>query len=99
MCGIVGYMSLTGREEAVGQTVLSMLTGLARRGPDFGRRRDLPVRAGSIRCLLGPPAGGHWTRTSRRSWSARASLRSAAVRSVERRPGLVRLELAGRVAC
>ena len=34
MCGIVGYMALSGREEAVGETVLAMLDGLALRGPD-----------------------------------------------------------------
>ncbi len=34
MCGIVGYMTLSGREEAVGETVLAMLDGLAPRGPD-----------------------------------------------------------------
>ena len=93
MCGIVGYMSLTGREEAVGQTVLSMLTGLARRGPDSAGAaifRSGPGR--SDVCWVRLPDGLDPDVASELVHTRLAPL--TAVRSVDRRPGLLRLELA-----
>src|SRR5262245_4672692 len=93
MCGIVGYMTLKGRAEAVGQTVLSMLTGLARRGPDSAGAavfRSAPGRYDV--CWVRLPDGLDPDVASELIRSRLAPV--SAVHSVERRPGLLRLELA-----
>ena len=92
MCGIVGYMSLTGREEAVGETILSMLTGLARRGPDSAGAAIFRSEPGhSDICWVRLPEGlGADAATE----TVRARLGPiGSVRAVEHRPGLLRLEL------
>jgi methylamine---glutamate N-methyltransferase subunit A len=94
VCGIVGYMSLTGRDGAVGQTVLSMLTGLARRGPDSAGAaifRSEPGR--SDVCWVRLPAGMDPDDATELVRSRLTPITD--IRSLERRPGLVRLELAG----
>jgi glutamate synthase domain-containing protein 1 len=93
MCGIVGFMSLTGREGPVGATILSMLTGLARRGPDSAGAAIFRSEPGHTDLC--------WVRLPDRldpvvaTETVRARLGSGhAVRSAEQRPGLLRVELA-----
>lgn len=58
MCGIVGYMALSGREEAVGETVLAMLDGLALRGPDSAGAAIFAAAEGSADvCWIRLPDG------------------------------------------
>jgi glutamate synthase domain-containing protein 1 len=93
MCGIVGYMSLTGREEPVGRIILSMLTGLARRGPDSAGAaifRSEPRHTDS--CWVRLPDSLAPEAATEIVEARLASL--MAVRSVEHRPGLLHLELA-----
>jgi glutamate synthase domain-containing protein 1 len=92
MCGIVGYMSLSGREEAVGETLLSMLTGLARRGPDSAGAAVFRSEPGhSDVCWIRLPAD---LEPDVATETVRTRLGPVSpVRSVDRCPGLLRLEL------
>jgi glutamate synthase domain-containing protein 1 len=92
MCGIVGYMTLTGREEPVGETILSMLTGLARRGPDSAGAaifRSEPRHSDVCWVRLPDTLDADVASETVRSRLGPVTT----VRSTERRPGLVRLEL------
>jgi glutamate synthase domain-containing protein 1 len=95
MCGIAGYIARTGRQEDVGRTVLAMLGGLARRGPDSaGVALFRSEPAVDDICWLRLPVD---VAVADAEVLVRARLdRVADVRAVEAHPGLLRLELAGR---
>jgi len=92
MCGIAGYLSLTGSDEPIGRVLLDMLTGLARRGPD----------SAGIACFRGESDGTSvaWVRlptnvdhhTSERLIRERLG-GLAEVRSLERHGDTVRIQL------
>ena len=92
MCGIAGYLSLTGSDEPIGRVLLDMLTGLARRGPD----------SAGIACFRGESDGTSvaWVRlpTDGDPRAAEALVRErlsglAEVRNLERHGDTVRLQL------
>jgi glutamate synthase domain-containing protein 1 len=92
MCGIAGYLSLTGAAEPVGKVLVDMLAGLARRGPDS---------AGIA--LFHPQADGShvaWVRLPDHADhdASEATVRQrleglAEVGTVERHGGLLRMQL------
>lgn len=94
MCGIVGYMALSGREEAVGETVLAMLDGLALRGPDSAGAAIFSSAPGDVDvCWIRLPddldmAAAESTVLSRLDGAATVATHASM-------PGIMRLELQG----
>jgi glutamate synthase domain-containing protein 1 len=92
MCGIVGYMALSGREEAVGSTVLKMLDGLAARGPDSAGAAIFGSEPGTVDvCWIRLPDDvdpAHAEETVLRRLDGVATIRAH-----ERLPSVIRLEL------
>lgn len=95
MCGIAGYWSKSDTDGPAGDVLLSMLTGLGRRGPDSAgialftsQPRPLEVAWVRIPEHLDAEAGERLV-TERAATAAR-------IDRVTRRPGLVRLELTRR---
>jgi glutamate synthase domain-containing protein 1 len=92
MCGIAGYLSLTGSDEPIGRVLLDMLTGLARRGPD----------SAGMACFKGDSDGTNtaWVRVpaNLERGAAEATVRErlqgiAEVRSFEHHGDTVRVQL------
>ncbi len=92
MCGIAGYLSLTGDDQPVGRILLDMLTGLARRGPDSaGIALFHPEADGSHVAWVRLPEHGD---ADASELTVRERLDGLAeIRSVERQGGLLRMQL------
>jgi glutamate synthase domain-containing protein 1 len=93
MCGIAGYLSRTTTDAAVGGTLLDMLDGLGRRGPDSagvaivrGDPADAEV------CWIRQPVSDVGPGGLERALSARLE-RVASVAAMERHGDLLRVEL------
>lgn len=92
MCGIAGYLSKSRPDQPVGQTLLSMLTALSRRGPDSAgmalfRADAAPVDALWVRL----PEHGDAAAGERLVQERLAGV--AEVGALEQHEGLVRIEL------
>lgn len=92
MCGIAGYLSKRDDPQPVGRIMMAMLTSLARRGPDsvgLAMYRSEPAHRDT--CWIRLPEGGDAAEHERRILAGLAVV--ADVGQVERREGLIRVEL------
>lgn len=95
MCGIAGYWSKSGTDGAAGDVLLSMLTGLGRRGPDSAgialyTSQPRPLEVAWVRLPE------HADQEAAERLVVERARTVASVDRVTRRPGLVRLELTRR---
>src|SRR4051794_14136292 len=92
MCGIAGFLSRTGTDEAVGRVLLDMLTGLARRGPDSaGLACFQPETDGTSVAWVRLPGDAPADESERLVRDRLSGL--AEVRDIQHHGGLIRLQL------